>query len=430
VHTFIATANCIATASQPVGQAAHQTGRNAFQADGGVVPLASIGPSTSCTNTLECCAAPPAITCDVQFFTNNVQVTTNACGTAGDAGVAAGTEVTVTVEVCADAANSGSVSNLHYEVTLDGNFFFGCSPFSLNPGDCATPCTLSTLVCSNAGVHAFAATVTGSDGAATTCSNTLECCAQHISCNVQFFTNDVLVTTNTCGTGAVAGVTTGTTVSVRLEVCADAGNGGSISNFSFEVTEDGNFLSSGFTSTVNLGPGECSTIANITGPFCTNAAVHTFAATVTASGDTATACTNTLQCCAPAPPARKCPRTVGYWKNHPSAWPVTSLTLGCQTYTQAELLSILSTPTGSGPKADASLILADQLIAAKLNIANGSDPAPVAATIADADNLLCGFSGKLPYKVRTKSSDGKAMVRDANVLNSYNNAQLTPNCTR
>ncbi|MBI4641609.1 MAG: hypothetical protein HY731_12995 [Candidatus Tectomicrobia bacterium] len=39
-------------------------------------------------------------------------------------------------------------------------------------------------------------------------------------------------------------------------------------------------------------------------------------------------------------------------------------------------------------KGNASVILAYQLIAAKLNIANGSDPTPVTATITAADNLL------------------------------------------
>jgi len=101
--------------------------------------------------------------------------------------------------------------------------------------------------------------------------------------------------------------------------------------------------------------------------------------------------------------------------------------LGSQSYTQAELLNILSLPTGGSP-ADASLILADQLIAAKLNVANGSDPTPIAATVADADRLLGGFTGKLPYHVSTRSLTGKAMVKDANTLEQYNRGGLTPSC--
>jgi hypothetical protein len=124
----------------------------------------------------------------------------------------------------------------------------------------------------------------------------------------------------------------------------------------------------------------------------------------------------------------KCPLTVGFWRNHPAAWPVTSLTLGSQTYTQVEVLTILGTPVGSGKTADASLILADQLIATKLNIAHGSNAAPASTVIADADSLLGGFASKLPYKVKTASATGQAMVSDAEVLNSYNNGLLTPTC--
>jgi hypothetical protein len=132
-----------------------------------------------------------------------------------------------------------------------------------------------------------------------------------------------------------------------------------------------------------------------------------------------------VDCAVPPPPTGECPLSQGYWKNHSDAWPVTSLTLGNETYTQAELLALLRTPV----RGDASLILAHQLIAAKLNIANGSDPAPVSATIADADSLLSGFAGKLPYHVRPSSPTGQVMVGDAATLDSYNNGELTEDCT-
>ena len=49
------------------------------------------------------------------------------------------------------------------------------------------------------------------------------------------------------------------------------------------------------------------------------------------------------------------------------------------------------------PRGDASVILAHQLIAAKLNLAHGSNPAPISSTITDADNLLSQFgSNRLP----------------------------------
>jgi outer membrane protein assembly factor BamB len=133
----------------------------------------------------------------------------------------------------------------------------------------------------------------------------------------------------------------------------------------------------------------------------------------------------TLYAFGPRPVSFACPLGQGFWNTHPDAWPVASLTLGSQTYSQTELLALLNTPV----RGDGSLILADQLIAAKLNIANGADPTPISATITDADHLLSGFTGKLPYGVPPSSATGQAMVDDATVLESYNNGELTPECT-
>jgi len=75
------------------------------------------------------------------------------------------------------------------------------------------------------------------------------------------------------------------------------------------------------------------------------------------------------------------------------------------------------------------VLLAHQLIAAKLNIANGSDPTPIASTIADADGLLSGFAGKLPDGVAPSSVTGGAMVHDASILTSFNDGASTPTCS-
>jgi hypothetical protein len=76
----------------------------------------------------------------------------------------------------------------------------------------------------------------------------------------------------------------------------------------------------------------------------------------------------------------------GFWRNNPADWPVTSLQLGSNTYTQQQLLTILATRVGG----DASVMLAQQLIAALLNIENGTDPSPVDTTIDHANSLLGG----------------------------------------
>ena len=97
--------------------------------------------------------------------------------------------------------------------------------------------------------------------------------------------------------------------------------------------------------------------------------------------------------------------------------------LGNQSYDKAELQEIIG-----GRNGDASLVLAGHLIAAKLNLANGSDPAPVSSTIAEADALLSRFSGKLPYAVKRSSPPGEAMATDVAVLRDYNLGNLTPGC--
>lgn len=82
-----------------------------------------------------------------------------------------------------------------------------------------------------------------------------------------------------------------------------------------------------------------------------------------------------------------CTYTVGYWKNHEEAWPVTSLTLGTVVYTKTELLSILNQSVGG----NGLISLCHQLIAAQLNIAQGADPSAASACVAAADALIGGL---------------------------------------
>ncbi len=86
-------------------------------------------------------------------------------------------------------------------------------------------------------------------------------------------------------------------------------------------------------------------------------------------------------------------------------------------------------PIGRGRGADASLILARQLIAAKLNIASGSDPAPIVETISQADASLAMYPARLPYSVRPFTVEGREMTSLASALGDYNSGSLSPNCT-
>lgn len=96
---------------------------------------------------------------------------------------------------------------------------------------------------------------------------------------------------------------------------------------------------------------------------------------------------NTIMCATLPCVGSSCTYTQGYWRTHPDAWPVTSLTLGTVTYQAAELMAILDNPAqGNG-----LVILTHQLIAAKLNIANGADPSAVQQAITDADAMVAGL---------------------------------------
>jgi hypothetical protein len=115
-----------------------------------------------------------------------------------------------------------------------------------------------------------------------------------------------------------------------------------------------------------------------------------------------------------------CTRTQGYWKNHPNAWPVSSLTLAGLTYTKAQLLALLNTPTqGNG-----AVSLMRQLIAAKLNvIATGISDSGMLGAITAANALLSSCGGvKVPGCVLDPSLTSELV----GTLDDYNNGILGP----
>ncbi len=114
-----------------------------------------------------------------------------------------------------------------------------------------------------------------------------------------------------------------------------------------------------------------------------------------------------------------CTYTQGYWKNHPDEWPVASLNLGSVNYTKAQLLSILNQPVqGNG-----LVLLSRQLIAAKLNIANGADPDDIADKIAAADALI---GSKAVPPVGTDSVPTSDVSAIADMIAMYNEGVIGP----
>ena len=81
---------------------------------------------------------------------------------------------------------------------------------------------------------------------------------------------------------------------------------------------------------------------------------------------------------------RNCTFSQGYWKNHEGLWPATHLRLGSVVYTKQQLLSILN----ESVRGNGLVSLAHQLIATKLNIANGADPTSIREFVDHADALI------------------------------------------
>ncbi|MBI4463262.1 MAG: hypothetical protein HY647_01035 [Acidobacteria bacterium] len=134
-------------------------------------------------------------------------------------------------------------------------------------------------------------------------------------------------------------------------------------------------------------------------------------------------------CVSPCPTG--CVLTQGFWKTHggthpanrpqPNAWPPSAvpMLLGTQSYPQAQLLAIFNEPVvGNG-----LLSLAHQLIAAKLNIANGADGSTVATAIADADTLIGGLVVPPIGGGWLAPADTSALTT---ILDNYNNGLLGP----
>jgi hypothetical protein len=125
-----------------------------------------------------------------------------------------------------------------------------------------------------------------------------------------------------------------------------------------------------------------------------------------------------------------CPLTQGFWKNHfPGSWPASvisgGLTIGTNTYTAAQLEANLQRNPSGG---NALVILSHQLITALIDIANGSDSTPIAATITAAQAAIGGLDINTQF-VAAGSSLGQQMTALADTLDSYNNSALTPSCT-
>lgn len=106
--------------------------------------------------------------------------------------------------------------------------------------------------------------------------------------------------------------------------------------------------------------------------------------------------------------------------------------MGTTAYTADQLIAILGSSTATpGPGANAVMILAQQLIAARLNQLNGASVAPISSVLTSADTLLAGLV--IPpvgsANVSPASDLGEEMTGLAQLLDGYNNGELSvPHC--
>lgn len=101
------------------------------------------------------------------------------------------------------------------------------------------------------------------------------------------------------------------------------------------------------------------------------------------------------------------------------------MTLGALTLQKAALMAIMETAPKGG---DRSVKLAQEMIAARLNLAQGSWPSIAPGALTDGDALLAAHSGNLPFNIPPSSEEGAAMEQARVVLAEYNDGTHTPDC--
>lgn len=130
------------------------------------------------------------------------------------------------------------------------------------------------------------------------------------------------------------------------------------------------------------------------------------------------------------------PKSPGYWKNHPEAWPVQTITIGntCdgyKTYSVDEAIAIMQHPV----KGDKVYTMFDALIAAKLNGVNCCQSYDVKNKISEGDLWMSKYyydkdespirANSSPWQDRTEVGCGEIPSGEEIYLklDAYNNGQ-------
>jgi SdrD B-like domain len=111
--------------------------------------------------------------------------------------------------------------------------------------------------------------------------------------------------------------------------------------------------------------------------------------------------------------------TPGYWKNHPDAWPVQTITIGGVTYTKDQAIGWLM----DGFNKDKTVTMFSSLVSAKLNVLVGNDSSCVSSTITQADQWMATY-GPVGSKVAASSLAWKIGEPLHRLMDNYNNGML------
>lgn len=113
-----------------------------------------------------------------------------------------------------------------------------------------------------------------------------------------------------------------------------------------------------------------------------------------------------------------CPHTPGYWKNHPDSWPTDNIMIGGITYTKANAITIMNSPT----KGDKTYNMFEHLVAAKLNVLMGCESSCIDEVIEDADEWMEDHPVGSNVKASDPAWDEGEPLKD--MLDDYNNGFL------
>jgi hypothetical protein len=114
--------------------------------------------------------------------------------------------------------------------------------------------------------------------------------------------------------------------------------------------------------------------------------------------------------------------TPGYWKNHPEAWPVSSVTVGGVSYTKQQAIDILN----SSVTKDKRYTMFSSLVPALLNVKIGNDDSCVSEAIAAAQHWMTTYGPITdPAKAVAASSYAwKVGEPTHRKMDNYNNGML------